>query len=297
MKNHTLEVMSKDFDEFKLNDKTYRVKQPSLVDSKESSKVRNKTFVEMLDSGSLLRAQLSDILIERKIWTDEKERDFNQLRSEILEKEKQLEEGGIRIDEARAVAIEIKQKRSQMSLMLIKRSTLDNETVEGQADNMAFNYLVSACTFLVYDNSGEPHPVRKEERVFSSLDDYLEKSTTEIGFLAAQKLSSLTIGIGDALERKLPENQFLVEYGFVDDQLRYINEAGHLTDEDGKLVNDRGQYVNDKDQIIDINGNIITEDGHYQVEKKPFVDKNGQPIEKKINLADSDSDDSDSAAD
>ena len=176
-----------------------------------------------------------------------------------------------------------------MSQMLIKRSTLDNETVEGQADNMAFNYLVSACTFLVYDN--------KEERVFSSLDDYLEKSTTEIGFLAAQKLSSLTIGIGDDLERKLPENQFLVEYGFVDDQLRYINENGHLTDEDGKLVNDRGQYVNDKDQIIDINGNIITDDGHYQVEKKPFVDKNGQPIEKKINLADSDSDDSDSAAD
>ncbi len=281
--------MSKDFDEFKLNDKTYKVKQPSLADSKESSKVRNKTFVEMLDSGSLLRAQLSDILIERKIWTDEKEREFGQLRSEILEKEKQLEEGGICIDEARTVAIEIKQKRSQMSQMLIKRSTLDNETVEGQADNMAFNYLVSACTFLVYDN--------KEERVFSSLDDYLEKSTTEIGFLAAQKLSSLTIGIGDDLERKLPENQFLVEYGFVDDQLRYINENGHLTDEDGKLVNDRGQYVNDKDQIIDINGNIITDDGHYQVEKKPFVDKNGQPIEKKINLADSDSDDSDSAAD
>ena len=81
--------MSKDFDEFKLNDKTYKVKQPSLADSKESSKVRNKTFVEMLDSGSLLRAQLSDILIERKIWTDEKEREFGQLRSEILEKEKQ----------------------------------------------------------------------------------------------------------------------------------------------------------------------------------------------------------------
>jgi hypothetical protein len=161
-----------------------------------------------------------------------------------------------------------------MAAMIMERNTLNNETAEGQADNMAFNSLISTSAFLVYNDG-------REERVFASLDDYLARASTELGSQIAQEFYNLTSNLGEDLEKGLPENQFLIEYGFVDENLRYINSDGHLTDVDGRLINESGQYVDKDENLVDVNGNRIDDDGSYSVDKKPFLDKDGKPVKSK----------------
>ena len=63
-----------------------------------------------------------------------------------------LEKGGIKLSEARDIAIDTTKKRQQMVEMLVARSELDNHTCEGQADNTKFNFLFANC--LVYNDTG-----------------------------------------------------------------------------------------------------------------------------------------------
>ena len=92
------------------------------------------------------------------------------------------------------------------------------------------------------------------------------------------------MGVGDDIEKTYPENQFLIEHGFVNEKLQYINADGHLVSEKGELLNEFGQRVDTEGNIVDINGQIVNNDGHYKVEKKPFLDKDGNPIEQKIKV-------------
>ncbi len=83
-------------------------------------------------------------------------------------------------------------------------------------------------------------------------------------------------------ETTLPENKFLKNYGFVDDELRRI-------DSDGKLINANGDYVDKTGRLIewqedgefiyvDGDGTKLTEDGEYDVEFSPFLDDSGDPV-------------------
>ena len=257
--------------EFTMDDKTYKVYRPNMADTRASHKIRNSAFADALNSGAMLRAQINDVLRKRNLWNDEAEAKLRQLQSDILRAERRLEEGGFYLEEAREVAIKIKKLRADIREMLMERSLLENETAEGQADNASFNYLVSACTFLVYND--------KEEPAFSSYEDYLNRSYEPFAFMAAQKLSGLTMGVGEDMEKQYPENQFLLEHKFVNDNLQYIDTNGHLVSEKGELINELGQRIDSEGNVIDINGNIVNDDGHYKVEKKPFLDKDGNPIE------------------
>jgi hypothetical protein len=209
------------------------------------------------------------------MWNDEKEARYKELQHSILASERRLDEGGFKLSEARGIALEMRKQRREMQDMLVERSVLDNETSEGQADNMAFNYLVSACIFLVYNDT--------ETRFFKSLDDYLEQSYTEIGNKAATVLSETINGnMGDSVIKSLPENKFLVKYKFADEQLRLVNKDGKLVDDKGRLINENGEVINDKGELIDLFGNIIDKDGNYVVDVKPFLDDDGNPIVEEV---------------
>ena len=267
--------MTRLFKEFKATvdgvEQNFKVYKPVLADQKEAQKARNIAFYDAVKSKSILRSQLNSILRERGLWDDEKEAHFEALRREILEGERKLEGGGFMLDEAKILALQIKKLRNEMTNMLVERSILDNETCEGQADNMAFNSLVSTCTFLVYDSV--------ETRYFKSLEDYLERSYEDVANKAASELSGLLHGnFGNEAMKGLCENKFLLEYGFVDEKLRLINEEGHLVDDSGRLLNESGNYVNESGELVDMNGNKLDKDGNYIVEHKPFFDKNGNPV-------------------
>lgn len=271
--------MGRAFKEFKITqdevDKNFKVYKPSPQDQREAQKVRNSAFTEAIQSGAMLRSQLEKTMKERGMWSDQQEEDFRVLRNKIFDAEHKLDSGGFPLAEARELALEIRKWRLDMRNMLVEKSELANETVEGQADNIAFNYLVSACTFLVYDDG-------REEKYFASLDDYLEKSSTEEAILAATNLVGLTTSFDDNLQAGLTENKFLKEYGFIDDKLRLLNKDGKLVDLDGRLINENGQFVNENGELVDLEGRLLDDEGNYKVEKKPFLDEDGNEIIKEV---------------
>jgi hypothetical protein len=79
-------------------------------------------------------------------------------------------------------------------------------------------------------------------------------------------------------EKKLPENKFLLDYKFINDDLRYVNNGGKLVDEDGRLVDENGRYVNEEGKFVDRDGNLVDEKGDYIVDFSPFTDDEGKPV-------------------
>jgi hypothetical protein len=62
-------------------------------------------------------------------------------------------------------------------------------------------------------------------------------------------------------EKDLPENKFLVEFNFVNEDLELVNEDGHLVDSQGKLINKDGRYV-DKEGNKGLTAIVMIETSH-----------------------------------
>jgi hypothetical protein len=162
----------------------------------------------------------------------------------------------------------MRKTRDKVRDLISVKTSLDTHTAEGQADNARFNYLVSACT--VYDST--------KQRYFSSLEDYLNRSTDIVALLAAQNLANMLYGLDNDYEGGLPENKFLKQYKFVDDKLRFINKEGKLVDSEGRLIDENSRYIDADGNFIDKFGNRVDKDGEYVIESKPFLDDSGNPI-------------------
>lgn len=228
----------------------------------------NRTFAESLKNGAILRAKLNDFMEEQGLWNTIKEKEFQSLAKNIADADKIIHKGGIRLSEGKNICLEVRKNRVALQQLLSDRTNLDAYTAEGQAENMRFNSLLSQC--LVYDDTGKPY--------FKSLDEYLEKSDERLAMVAAEKFASFHYGLSENFEDTLFENQFLKQWGFVDEKLRLINKDGKLVNEDGKLVDEFGRFVNEDGQLIDYEGNPIDNDGNYNFNTQPFLDDNDNPI-------------------
>lgn len=244
------------------------VNSPTAKDEKEASKIYNGAFTDALKSKAVVRARLDDLLVEQGLWNDAKQVKFEILQKTILQNEQALKKGGISLLEAKELAMKMKESREELRELISVKTNLDNHTAEGQADNSRFNYLVSACTFYKENN----------QKVFSSYEDYLERSSEPVAILAANQLANIIYGLDSNYEMTLPENKFLRQYNFVDDQLRLIDSKGRLIDSEGRLVNEKGRLINEEGEFVDKFGNLVDEDGEYKVDFSPFLDENGKPI-------------------
>lgn len=244
------------------------VVSPPLKDRKEADKIYNNTFTEALQSKAVVRARLDDLLVDQGLWDDSKQQKFETLQKEILDNERRLAKGGISLKQAKEIALEMKKLRSKLRDLISVKTNLDVHTAEGQADNAKFNYLVYACTLHKGTNN----------KFFSSYENYLERANEEVAVLAAQTLANMIYGLDANYEQKLPENKFLMDYKFVDSELRLINKEGKLVDEEGRLVDENGRFINEKGEFVDKFGNLLTKDGQYDVEFTPFLDDEGNPV-------------------
>lgn len=254
----------------KIQDKevTFLVKSPNLQNQREAQKIYNQAFSDAVKSGSIVRAKLDDLLTEQGLWDDTKQARFLAIQKEINDSEKKLAIGGISLNEAKNLAISMKRVREELRDLISVKTNLDTHTAEGQADNARFNYLVSCC--VVYNDSKKPY--------FSNYEDYLNRSSDPVGLLGAQRLASMLYGLDGDFEKKLPENKFLLDYKFINDDLRYINKEGKLVDEDGRLVDENGRYINQEGKFVDRDGNLVDEKGDYIVSFSPFTDDDGKPV-------------------
>lgn len=238
------------------------VVKPSHLIQQRAQLVYSKAFREALENKLMLRTRLEDYMREQNLWDDEKEKEKKALEKIILDGEKSLKKGGIKLSQAKKIAIDMRRARVERLSLLAKRNELDANTAEAYADQARFNYLVSACTV----NGETLTPF------FKDVDDYLSKTTESWTYEVAEKYAYLSNNIKPDFEAELPENKFLKEHKFVNDKLQFINKAGELIDSNGRRVNEDGSYINENGELIDLEGNLLTADGEYKFDFVPFED-------------------------
>ena len=235
----------------KFEEKEFAVVKPTVQQLKEANKIRSQVWNRAFEEGNLLRRQLDDELKNRNLWNSKLQAEYDTLQHEVLQNTLALERGGIKLSEARAIAIDTAKKRQEMVEMLVARSELDNHTCEGQADNERFNYLFANC--LVYNDTGE--------KVYpNGIDDYLKDADNEYAVKGATEFYYLMSNT-ESLDDKLPENQFLKKYKFIDENQRFTDrKTGRLVDEDGRYIDELGFFLE-----YDEDGNVLTEQPIYEV--------------------------------
>lgn len=253
----------------------FAVLKPTPKQLEEAQLHFNLAFQNALKNKALLRAKVDVVLREQGVWDDDKQAALDKVREEIYRLELQLKAGGIRKSEARNIAIKIKHLREEVREFLSIRNSLDTLTAESQAENKRFDYLVSQC--LVYNDTGKKY--------FNSLAEYEVSAGDEIASTGARKLGYMLYGLSEDFEKSLPENQFLLNYGFMNENMQLVNKDGKLIDESGKLIDADGRFVDADGNFVDMDGNRVDALGVPIVEFKPFLDDEEEvktPKKKKV---------------
>ena len=248
--------------------KVIAVVDPTAKDRNEAQLHYLKAFRKALENGAILRQKLEDYLRDQNIWDEEKETRYAEIVKEISDGERQLNKGGIKLTEAKDIAMTMRESRNEFRVLVSERTSMDANTAEAQADNASFNYLVYSCT--VDPNSGK--------HIFDSLDDYEENADEPFAAKAAATLADKLYQLDPDYEKGLPENKFLVQYKFADDKLRLLNDDGKLVDEEGRLLNVDGRYINEDGELVDVDGNLVDEEGEFVAVFVPFTDDDGKPV-------------------
>lgn len=258
---------------FKVGDLEYAARRPTPAEEQEAAVVYHRTWRRSAESGDyILRQRLFDVLRKQGMWDDEKQKDLDAIDARLAASEKRLNGGGIKLTEAKKLALEMAADRSKREQLMLTYVNYDEHTVEDQAQNAQFDLLCSKC--IVDNEKGAP--------VFKSVEDYQARKAEEVALEGTKQLMKLLYPETNDWRKKLPENRFLLKFKFVDERLRLVNKEGHLVDADGRLVDEKGRfvkYVDGAQVYCDRDGNTVNEDGEAVVDARPFLDDDGNPVE------------------
>lgn len=237
------------------------IKTPTANELQRAQMEANKVFRLGLESKALLRSRLTEYLIEQGLWNEDMQTKLDNIASKIYEKEKILMAGGIKRSEAKKICMEIRDLRVDQARLLVNQRQHDLYTAEAQAENAKFDFLVSVCTL---DEEGKPY--------FTNVDDYKSRATEQAAADAASAVAEVVNQYDPDWEKKLPENKFLLQHGFVNEELQFIDKNGKLVDVDGRRVDDNGRYINEKGEFINRDGVRVDDEGNPIIEFKPLID-------------------------
>jgi len=275
-KRTTLEVKNEDGEMVKIY-----VQRPNSKVLSEAQRVSAKVWTDCVRDKIMTKQELKNFMYENNIWNQSKDLEQLNITNDIQNMEKQLYVGNgrtkrMKISEAKEIAIRMRIARARLRDLIAEKMSLEQNTAEAISENAKFDYIVSRCTF--YENG---------ERVYKNLDDYNDNSDTEMAYDAATAMAQLLYSLDKDFEAKLPENRFLVNKGFVNDDLALVNKDGITVDTQGRRINEFGHYINDEGKRTDIDGNLLDEDGNYlpsveYVEEDEEEEKAAPKAEKKV---------------
>ena len=268
------------------------LRQPTAKDYRDSQIEYNKAFTTALKSKAPLRQKLVSYMRDQGVWDDEKQTQHDSLISEISALEDKLKGGGIRLSEAREIALSLRGRREDFRELLSEKNALDQNSAEGQADNARFSELIRLC--MLDPKSKKP--------CFMDQKAYDSQAEQPWVVKAASELAGMIYGLDPDYDKNLEENKFLKEFNFVNEELDFINEEGHTVDSEGRLTNEEGRYIayrtekakEKKDQskvyFVNRDGEEVicktNEKGEEDwvkislAERKPFLDDSGKPLGK-----------------
>lgn len=247
------------------------IKRPSSTLISASQRVSAKVWTDCVREGIMTRKELEKFMKEQGIWDDGKDKEQQKIIQEISALEKRLYVSGnggkkLKASEGKSIAIEMRIKRNELRDLIAERMSLEQNTAESISDNAKFDYLVANCTY--YENG---------QKVYTSLDDYKERSDDNLAFMAASTLAGMIYSVDKDFESKLPENKFLKMFHFVDDDLNLVNKDGETVDLDGRRIDKNGYWLNDEGKRVDKDGNVLDENGNY-IPSVEYIDDEDEPI-------------------
>jgi hypothetical protein len=213
-----------------IDGKTLYVKKPGYKELTDAKMYSAKIFNQARLQGAMLKSQLFDYMREQKLWDDNKQKQLDEAIYTIAINTKELAAGKNgkfkKLSDARKAAIDVKIARITHRQLLQEYTSLEGMTIDGIADQAHFDHLVFSC---VYNEEGN--------RVFATLDDYFAEAGEPWARKCAQEISYfLYPDLDRDWEKKLPENQFLEKYGFVNADGDLVNKDGQLVDLDNKPI-------------------------------------------------------------
>ena len=229
-------------------------------------------WTKCIQEGVMTKQELDQFMKEKGIWSEGKEKEQEELVQAISDIEKELYLGGgkgksLKLSEAKEKALEMRRTRASLRELLSEKISLESNTAESLSENAKFDYMVAGCTFH-----------EDGQKVYSSLEDYEQRSDDDIAFMAASTLAELLYSVNKDFEEKLPENRFLKKFNMVNEDLSLVNADGVTVDTKGNRIDDEGRYLDRDGNRIDIDGNPLDEDGNY-IPQLEYVDDLGLGIE------------------
>jgi hypothetical protein len=253
---------------FEVDGKEYAVYKPNAAQSENGSLEYARVFSKAVKSGALLRETVEGHMREQGIWDNDKDIKYVTLLDSINKADKSLQRGGIKLSEAKEIAVKMRMDRGELQNLIGEKNSLDANTAQGQGETARFNYLLVEC--LVYNDTGKS--------VYKDRDAYLRDDDSEVSQRSAAIFANMWYGLEEDYDKTLPENQFLKQWGVFDDELRLLNDDGELIDTYGRRVNEDGRFIDESGNFIDVEGDPLTEDGEYDFGKAVFFDDTGKPL-------------------
>ena len=178
------------------DDVTVIVRPPSQKDKNDAQLHYLKSFRQALDSGAILKQRLEDHLVEQGIWDEAKQEQYDKITDTLSQGDRKLKKGGIKLEDAKQIAIEMQRARAEFRLLIAERTAMDTNTAESQADNASFDYLASAC---IVNEKGDP--------IFDSIESYRDNGDEPYVAQAAATLASKLYQLDPDYDKSLPENK------------------------------------------------------------------------------------------
>ena len=247
------------------------VRRPGNTVMNQAQKVGAKVWTECVRDGIMTKKELENFMKDQGIWNEGKDLEQEKIVKKISSLEKELYFGGktgkMKASKGKEIAINMRRERIKLRNLLAQKLGLEQNTAEALSENAKFDFLVASCTFR---EDGAT-------KVYANMEEYNAKADEEIAFEAATALAALTYSVDKDFEEKLPENQFLKRFKFVDEDLSLVNTDGETVDTDGKRIDDSGYYLNEDGLRTDQDGNHLDENGNF-VPTVVYLDDNGKPI-------------------
>lgn len=235
----------------------------------EANMAYNLQMANLIRQGSqnsgnrlLLRDELEEYLQKTGVWTLKDAFYVEKLAIEIRAYELILKKGGMTDLEGRKVALQMAEKRQLIMEKHAKRQQFDSATVESQAENYRFEFLLVQC-LVVKETSA---------KFLKNHSDYVDRQDEIAVVDGAKVLANMVYGLETNMHKSMFELRWLKEANMINDDGQFINRAGKLTDREGLLVNQDGRYINDAGVMVDTFGQEVDEVGNLLVDSSlPFT--------------------------
>jgi len=241
--------------EFEFDGKKYRLNDLTAEQLSEASFKYAMWYNKCIQNGILTNEQMVDVLIERKLWTEEETKQKINLQNEINELEKKLSKTKAKTKQL-SIAMRLRNLRNQLVILQSKQSELMKQTAESLADQYKTQWIIFIA---LADEDGN--------RLYTDYDDFVRSMDPVVAEAAKQYIYSQ---LGFDADKSTPEDAILMAHGkmdrngfLLDDKGRLVNESGQLidklyrlVDEEGFLINQEGDYINENGSIVSIDNKV-----------------------------------------